>query len=196
MQKSELSKRIKELRSQKGISQEELAEESSLSLRTVQRIENGETEPRGDSLKRIAIVLGASPDELIDWSIQENRGYLSLINISALTFIVFPLLGVIIPYILLVAKQDKIKDLSTIGKSIVNFEITWCIIIFFLYLMTIPILIDMTSVGSGVISLGKILVFALIIVLYFYNLLLVLLNSIRIQNNREVKYFPQFRFLK
>ena len=66
MKNLELSKKIKELRTCKGLSQEELSEESGLSLRTIQRIENGETEPRGDSLKKLATSLGASPDELID----------------------------------------------------------------------------------------------------------------------------------
>ena len=51
MKNLELSKKIKELRTRKGLSQEELSEEAGLSLRTIQRIENGETEPRSDSLK-------------------------------------------------------------------------------------------------------------------------------------------------
>lgn len=52
MKNTELAKKIKELRGRKGMSQEELAEKSQLSLRTVQRIEGGETEPRGDTLHR------------------------------------------------------------------------------------------------------------------------------------------------
>ena len=40
MKNSHLSKRVKELRNRKGISQNTLAEESALSLRTIQRIEN------------------------------------------------------------------------------------------------------------------------------------------------------------
>ncbi len=40
MKNSKLSERITELRNRKGFSQEVLAEESGLSLRTIQRIEN------------------------------------------------------------------------------------------------------------------------------------------------------------
>ncbi len=47
MERSDLAKRVKELRTKKGLSQEQLAEASGLSLRTIQRIENGETLPRG-----------------------------------------------------------------------------------------------------------------------------------------------------
>jgi transcriptional regulator with XRE-family HTH domain len=100
MSKSELSKRVKELRSRKGLSQEQLAENSGLSLRTIQRIENGETEPRGDTLKRLMNALDAAPDDLMDWSIAEDKGFLTAVNLSALGFFVFPLLGILIPLIM------------------------------------------------------------------------------------------------
>ena len=54
MNKNNLAIRLKELRNRKGMSQEALAEESGLSLRTIQRIENGDTNPTGDSLKRLS----------------------------------------------------------------------------------------------------------------------------------------------
>ena len=66
MSKNYLSKRLKELRNQKGMSQETLAEESGLSLRTIQRIENGRSNPTGDTLKRLSNALNVTPDELID----------------------------------------------------------------------------------------------------------------------------------
>lgn len=50
MKNSLLSTRVKELRKRNGISQEILAENSGLSIRTIQRIENGETNPTGDTL--------------------------------------------------------------------------------------------------------------------------------------------------
>lgn len=67
MDKNYLAIRVKELRNQRGMSQEFLAEESGLSLRTIQRIEKGESNPTGESLKRLANALNVSPDELIDW---------------------------------------------------------------------------------------------------------------------------------
>ena len=59
-----IAKRIKELRISKGYSQEELARQTELNIRTIQRIENGETEPRGDTLIRLANVFGILPEEL------------------------------------------------------------------------------------------------------------------------------------
>ena len=66
MNKNLLGLRIKELRKRKGMSQEFLADESGLSLRTIQRIENGETNPTGESLKRLSNALNVNPDELIE----------------------------------------------------------------------------------------------------------------------------------
>jgi len=65
--------RLKELRNQKGMSQEVLADISGLSLRTIQRIENGETNPTGESLKRLSNALNVNPDELIDWAIKDDK---------------------------------------------------------------------------------------------------------------------------
>ena len=53
----ELSKRIKELRIKKGLTQTDLSEKSGVSLRTVQRIENDEVSPSMYSLKKISKVL-------------------------------------------------------------------------------------------------------------------------------------------
>jgi transcriptional regulator with XRE-family HTH domain len=69
-----LSKRVKELRISNSFSQEFLADESKLNLRTIQRIEGGETIPRGDTLLRLASALKVSPDELLDLSKQDDMG--------------------------------------------------------------------------------------------------------------------------
>lgn len=65
------------MRIKKGFSQELLAEDAGIGLRTVQRIESGQAEPRGDTLKRIAGALGLTPDDLLDWSTCEDRGFLA-----------------------------------------------------------------------------------------------------------------------
>lgn len=97
MENFDLSKRVKELRARRGLSQEQLAEKSGLSLRTIQRIENGETVPRGDTLRRLTVALQVSPDEIIDWQIFEDKNVLTMLSLSQLGFLVFPLLGIIIP---------------------------------------------------------------------------------------------------
>ncbi len=196
MKNLELSKKIKELRTRKGLSQEELSEDSGLSLRTIQRIENGETEPRGDSLKKLANSLGVSPDELIDWAIQENRGYLVFLNLSSLSFVLFPLLGFLIPFIMLSAKKDKIKDINMIGSSLVNYQITWNLIALPFLISFFYLLFNIVFLHNGMISMSELITQLILILLYLYNLTMILINSVRIYNNKKVKYFPRIRFMK
>ena len=51
------------------IAQEKLANKSGLSLRTIQRVENGETIPSGETLKRISAALDVTPNQLFDWNV-------------------------------------------------------------------------------------------------------------------------------
>ena len=68
MKTRNLAKKLKELRAVRGMSQEYLADESRVSLRTIQRIENNESEPTGETVKRIAIALDVELAEFIGLS--------------------------------------------------------------------------------------------------------------------------------
>lgn len=191
MDKNQLAIRVRELRAQKGMSQEFLAEESGLSLRTIQRIENGESNPTGESLKRLSNALNVSPDELIDWAIKEDKKYLTFLNLSALTFLLFPLLGILVPFILWTSKKGKIKNINELGRALINFEITWTLLLFF-----IPILLFVIS-KTGLIENMTLSTFFIVIgLLYLLNLLSILLNTFRISNEKEAMFRPQIRFLK
>ena len=191
MNKNLLGQRIKELRKQKGMSQEYLAEESGLSLRTIQRIENGETNPTGESLKRLSNALNVNPDELIDWSVKVDKRYLTFLNLSALTFLFFPLLGILIPFILWTARKGKIKNINKLGKDLINFEITWTLLLFsfpFLWLLLAKI---------GLLkNLTLSIIFIIVGVMYFINFIFILLNTLRISNENDVNYNPKFKFLR
>ena len=60
-----VGKRIAELRRERGINQEQLAEMALLSRVTVARYESGRIEPGASALSRIADVLNVSTDELL-----------------------------------------------------------------------------------------------------------------------------------
>lgn len=200
MTNNELAKKVRELRTRKGLSQEILAENSGLSLRTIQRIENGETEPRGDSLIRLARAFNITPDEIIDWAPEENNGFLAALNISVLTFIVFPLLGLLVPLILWISKKDKIKGLNDVAKKIINFQITWNILFFVGYgVIILSALIRFNSsqeVDAGIIQSGVFTNLIWIVVLYGYNIILVIVNAFRINSYKKVFAFPAIRFIR
>jgi uncharacterized Tic20 family protein len=188
MENFDLTKKVKELRTRKGLSQEQLADLSLLSLRTIQRIENGENVPRGDTLKRLAVTLQVSPDEIIDWQVQEDKNVLIMLNISQLGFLAFPLLGVVIPLAIWILKKDKVKDVDEVGKSILNFQISWAISIFICYILFFSTLFIHSFIGFGGIGL--------IVIFYIYAIIVVLFNAIKIRNGKRVQYKPAFHFLK
>lgn len=65
MDTKNISQKLKELRKLRGMSQEFLADESHVGLRTIQRIESNESQPTGETLKRIASTLEVELEELI-----------------------------------------------------------------------------------------------------------------------------------
>lgn len=66
MKTNSLAKRLKELRNLRGMSQEYLAEESRVSLRTIQRIENEESTPTGETIKRLSVALDVALKDLVE----------------------------------------------------------------------------------------------------------------------------------
>ena len=185
MKNKNLANRIKDLRIRKGFSQEMLSEEAGLSLRT---------DPTGETLKRLANALSVSPYELMDWAIKEDKAYLNALNLSALTFLLFPILGIIVPTIMWISKKYKIKGVNKIAKELINFEITWTIVLF-----AIPILLNLgILISKGKLSIAIIISSSLIfaIAMYILNLILILVNTFKIHNEMNVKYYPKISFLK
>ena len=192
-----LAQRVKELRNRKGLSQELLAEESGLSLRTIQRIENNENIPRGDSLKRLAIALDTSPDEIIDWKIQEDQNYLTLMSLSALGFLFFPLLGIIIPLTMWMFKKDKLKNVNELGKSILNFQISWSLLLFLYYIFIFTgMLGSVIEIQFPNWNISMFSIFIPIIIMYLFNIVIITINTIRVYNKKSFKYKPAIRILR
>jgi transcriptional regulator with XRE-family HTH domain len=123
--------KIKSLRTAAGMSQEELAERTGLSLRTIQRIENGETRARGDSLKRLCQALGVTMEVLRGEEagangLEEHRGFLVLLHLSALAFLApVPGLGIAAPLVLWLLYRDKIEGVRVMGRRILQFQLIW-----------------------------------------------------------------------
>ncbi|MFB9053593.1 DUF4870 domain-containing protein [Formosa undariae] len=199
MKNNDLSKKVKALRTRKGFSQEALSEHSGLSLRTIQRVENGETKPTGDSLKKIANALQITPDELIDWTVIEDYGFLKAMNLSALTFILFPLLGVLVPLIMWTSKKDKLKDINTIGKALINFQISWVLILFSGFVLNILWLASDFSadqfITPSIIISSQFRLFVFIIIMYTLNLVFIVLNTFKIEKHNAVFYYPKINFI-
>ena len=191
MENSYLATRVKENRTRSGMSQEALADKTGLSHRTIQRIENGESNPTGDTLQRLSTALGVNPDDLMDWTIKEDNGYLIFMNIAALSFVIFPILGILIPFIMWTSKKDQIKDVHKIGVRLINFEITW-----FVFLFLIPLLLFL-SVKTGLLqNLNLSTIIIVTVAMYLLNIVAITMNTFRIMRKKHVWYYSPIRFLR
>ena len=204
MDKRQFADNVKRLREKSGLTQEQLAENSGLSLRTVQRMEGAEVTPRSDTIIMLANALNVSPAQLADWSLKENRKYLAAVNLSALTFMVFPLLGIIFPVMMWLSSKDHITHLEKTTRKIVNFQITWGIIFI---CVIIPVIIrSLTFSRDPFIMLGPDSMIAytfifksgifLLLLLLLYNIIITIVNCFRALHGKEESYFPSIRFLK
>ncbi|QEE48776.1 helix-turn-helix domain-containing protein [Flavobacterium alkalisoli] len=127
-----IGKRIAEIRKQKGLTQEEVAEIARINLRTLQRIEKEETEPRGNSLKGICEALEINIEDLVDYGKTEDRTYLVYMHLSVMSSVVIPLGNIILPLILWLNKRDRIVSVAGQGKNILNFQIFWTVCFYLL----------------------------------------------------------------
>jgi transcriptional regulator with XRE-family HTH domain len=123
--KMETGKLIKELRIKKGLTQEELADKTEVSARTIQRIENGEVDPRVYTLQMIARALEVDynlfvenqPDEEEEIQQINANNWLGLLHISGLIPLIFPTV------LIWNHKKDKIKGMSEHYREVISFQL-------------------------------------------------------------------------
>jgi len=117
----DIGRKLRDIRKKKGFSQEALAENSTVNLRTIQRIEKNESEPRGKTLHLICDALQVNVEEVLDYSKTTDKSYLTIFQLSVLVFLAIPLGNIIIPLVLWMNKKDKIIKLGEIGANLLNF---------------------------------------------------------------------------
>src|SRR5215216_6184397 len=89
---------IKQLRTKKGLTQEELAARTEISVRTIQRIESGDVDPRAFTLQSIATalevdftVLANSEPETVGETVKKQHSkWLPLLHLSGLLLMIVP----------------------------------------------------------------------------------------------------------
>ena len=130
MNQPDLGLKITELRQQKGLTQEKLAEYCEVSTRTIQRIESGEVEPRSFTRNSLGNILE------FDFG-RENTGneslWLALLHLSSAVSVVF------IPLLLWSWKKDQSYKVDRQGRQVLNFQITMMLLLFVFTLVWIVI---------------------------------------------------------
>src|SRR5512143_3652710 len=121
MNQPDLGLKVAELRQQKGLTQERLAELCEVSPRTIQRIESGEVDPRAYTLHCLGEALEFDFGE--ENTSKENL-WLAILHLSS----IFSL--PIIPLLLWSWKKGQSYKIDQQGRQVLNFQITMTLTLF------------------------------------------------------------------
>jgi len=179
-----MKNKVKLLREEKNMTQNELAEKSGLSLRTIQRIEAGNI-LKGFTLKTLAEALETNPENLIfkKESVQIERA--KLINLSVLSGLIIPFGSIIFPLVLTYKTQDPIN--KEIGKQIVSLQIVLSLILSVLMIAS-PFIQKSFTFRFPLFIIPLITIFSL-------KLIIVILNGISLNQNQNLAIKLKNNFL-
>jgi transcriptional regulator with XRE-family HTH domain len=174
---------IKNIREQKHLTQEELAIESGISIRTIQRIESGQ-EPKGHTLKALAKALDLDLTTL-NKKATENRNYSSIkiINLSSAFVFSIPFLNVILPLTIMYFS----KQFNNTTKQILSLQILWTIVsslIFFL-----------ASFLKNALSLSHRFPLWVLLVFIIINIIIILKNAASLDKNQKLFFKLSFNII-
>lgn len=167
-----LGTNIIDLRKKKGYSQERLAEEAGVSIRTVQRIESEATSPTGHTLALLSEVLDTSVESLLSERLPGESPFelVNKMNLSALPGLVLPYGNLIIPF-LQWKKYKHDPEVKEMGKKVLNFQLLWSIaatLCFILVPMLHYVLIEEFDTGRAPLTW---IVFAFLVMYNIYRTL-------------------------
>lgn len=188
--------KLKDIREQQNLTQEELSERSGLSVRTIQRIEAGK-DPKGYTLRILSAKLGvpeinllnkqpgienreaSSPATQNESPVLFNYALIRLINLSSIPFVILPPLNILLPLILMFATKQK----NPIARQIVSVQIMWTIVAPLLFLLGV-----FMKLGSGFTPV-------LMLLLAASNLYIVLRNAVEIDKKNKLYYKLDFNLI-
>lgn len=188
---------LKKIREIKNLTQEELAQKSGLSVRTIQRIEAG-MQPKGYTLKTLAKSLDipekdlSAPEIVVsqETEIEElplvtkedkspNLALVKIINLSSLPVTWFPVANFIVPLVIMLFTKNK----SPIIKQIISLQIFLAIVSPVIFMMV------------ALLKLGSRIVMITMILLVLVNIYIILRNAYEIDKKNSLRYKLNFSFL-
>ena len=177
MQTQSIAQNLQYQRKLKGLSQEQLAEKTAVTTRTIQRIEKGEVKPYLNTVKLLATALEIEVEDLIpienpkEESIQKK--WLLLLHGTPILGLMIPLCNILIPLFIWIHKREDNTLYYEHGRKVINFQITFTI----LYALAFVSLLTIEGYG-----------FLFFISVLPYGIIIMLINIIRVVNEKSCFY--------
>lgn len=158
----ELSKKIVQARKRLGLTQDELADLANVTVRTIQRVESGESIPRAFTIKALAKALNidfevlaeytpdndASTDPVLSRTYPDahhDKHFLQILCLSCFSYLVIPFVHFLIPVYLLKKAGRCHPETLTKGRTIIRYQVYWLVALHFLMLVTLAYNFIMTT---------------------------------------------------
>lgn len=182
--------KLKEIRERKNLTQEELAESSGISVRTIQRIEAG-TQPKGHTLRVLAKALETTESEFQNLKIEKedldikeeqisiNYSLMKIINLSSIPCILLPPLNILVPLFLMF----KLKQKNDLAKQIISVQILW------------TVLAPITFMLGIFFKPGPTLTLTIMLLIVLSNVFIILRNAAQIDRNKKLLYKLNFNMI-
>lgn len=193
MNQPDLGLKVTELRQQKGLTQEKLGEYCEVSTRTIQRIENGEVEPRSFTRNSLSNILEFDLG-------RESTGYtdlwLALLHLSSVVCIVF------IPLLLWSWKKNESYKIDRQGRDVLNFQITITLVLFAftLILMVAPavwLMVQQLDGDPGIVGdIFTLLPPIPILLIGIFTSYQAVMNTVRALSDKSVHYPLSIPFIR
>jgi XRE family transcriptional regulator, regulator of sulfur utilization len=127
-------------RKKKGLTQEELADLAKVTVRTIQRIESGETVPRSFTLKSISVALDIPFDTLnmaardqkpnlhhLQDTKEDTVHFLKILCLSCFAYLIIPYIHFMIPAYLLRKSNEKNQQTVDFARKVIRKQVSWVI---------------------------------------------------------------------
>ncbi len=196
MNQPDLGHKVTELRQQKGLTQEQLAELCEVSARTIQRIESGEVDPRAYTLqclsKALAFDFGAE-------NAANDNLWLAILHLSSMLCIV------VIPLLLWSWKKNQSYKIDQQGRQVLNFQITMTLSLFAAVFLLMIVPVSLVLMGeAAVASIEQSPIFIALLICLPAPLILIgiyctyqgVVNAMRALSDRPVHYPLSIPFVK
>ncbi|MBR9908395.1 MAG: serine hydrolase [Gammaproteobacteria bacterium] len=183
MKNTELAERLVYQRKLKGLSQEQLADRTGVTVRTIQRLEKNEATPHLRTVKLLAAALDIDVDDLLQLENPKEESiqikWLLLIHATPFIGFMVPFLNILVPLFLWIHKREDNPLYDAHGRSVINFQITMTLV----YIIAFAALLTIQGYG-----------FLLFLTVLPFAALVMLANIISVLNTKKC-FYPSIPFM-
>jgi len=164
MDKKSLSENLVYQRKLKGFTQEDLADKTTVGVRTIQRIEKGDVQPHLQTVKLLAVGLNIEVEDLIVLNNPNEevieRKWMLLLHGTPFFGLIIPFASILFPLFLWIHKANDNKVYDQHGRAVVNFHSS--ILLYFIC----SLLLFFAFPGYNFFITGTVVVFSIVTTLY------------------------------